>query len=212
MNRSQKLKSKYFVKLFQHPVQIIYNIISCCKHMTGIQTDSDPLRMGYPIADCFQLFKSPANLCPFSAHCLKQNRNILFPGNRLVKPRNDILNPCFCANSGMASRMKHQILDPQSVHPRHILPDHRTGKFIHLRLRTRQIHRIRCMRQNRSKTGLSSDPLKLLRFLHCRILIIRSPRIPAENLHRIRMHLHHVLCSLHNPFRDRHMCSYYHIY
>ena len=33
------------IKLTLITVQIIYNIISCCKHMTGIQTDSDPLRM-----------------------------------------------------------------------------------------------------------------------------------------------------------------------
>ena len=45
------LKSQYVIEFLQYSVQIMYNIIACRKHMTGIQADTDPLRMGGSFPD-----------------------------------------------------------------------------------------------------------------------------------------------------------------
>ena len=72
IQRMDELGIEHLVKFLQHTFQIIYNIISCRKYVTGIQTDSDLFRMLYSITDCFQLLKCHTYLCTFSTHSFQK--------------------------------------------------------------------------------------------------------------------------------------------
>ncbi len=176
--------------------------------MAGIQADPDPLGMRGTVTDRSQVLEPGADLCPLSRHRLKKNRDLLISCNGLVKPADDIADPLLYPDPGMASRMEHQIFDSKRIHPRHILPDHRTREFIYPVFGAGKIHSIRRMGKQRPKPVLSSDLLEPCLFLLRIHLIIRSSGIPAEDLHGIRFHPYHVLGRLRNPLSDRHMRSY----
>ena len=106
----------------------------------------------------------------------------------------------------MTARMEYQVFNLQFVHTSDIFPDHRTGKFICLFRRTRQIHRIRRMCKNRTECMAFTDLLEFLYFFLCISFITGSTRVSAEYLHRIGIHLYYIFRSLRNSSRNGHMC------
>ena len=127
---------------------------------------------------------------------------MLLSGECLIQTGNDIFDPCLNADPGMTARMEHDIFNPERIHTRHVLADHRVGKFIDFFFRTRQIHGIRRMRKNRFHAVFLTDLLKTQNLLFRIIFITRSPRIAAEYLHGIRSHSCRVFGCLIQPFRD----------
>ena len=77
MDGFQPGKSDYFIKMIQHLIKAMNNIISSVPDMSGIKAYSHMIGQLHPVKDLPKLLELPANLTAFPRHGFQKNRSVL---------------------------------------------------------------------------------------------------------------------------------------
>ena len=86
MHSAQPFKADHAVKLREHTVEIIYDIVSGIEDMADIHAHAHLVAKLHPVKDFPQLFKPAADLAALARHRLQQNGcGLLLPKDRIER-------------------------------------------------------------------------------------------------------------------------------
>ena len=133
------------VKLLQHPVKIIYDIIACVADMACVQADPYLVLYLDTVNYSRKLLEPAADLTALAGHGLQQYHRALLRRDYPVEKLRYQSYTCLDALSHMASRMKVVIVPRDVLHPLHIVLHRSICERSDLFCRRTRIQRIRRM-------------------------------------------------------------------
>ena len=91
-------KSDHFVKLLEHALIVMHQIISRIMYMTGIKTDSETIFFLHAVKNHPEFLKGPSDLTAFSRHCLERDQNITVIFRKYcIQPFHKLRNTGLCS-------------------------------------------------------------------------------------------------------------------
>ena len=162
--------------------------------MTGIQTHTQ-VRSSHGIQNILQLLKAAAHLAALACHGFQQHRHRVVRGHGLFQGLRYVADSGLQSLPHMAAGMEIVEIPRQGGHPPQIILQNPGGKGPCLRVGGAQIHGIRPVGDQGSKTVLAQHPHSLFRVGGIFLPGLTAPGIPGEKREGVRPNgqrrLHH---------------------
>ena len=178
------------VKLGNHAVQIVDDIVAAVGNVAGIKTYPQLVVDGYTVDDGPKLLKAAADLAALAGHGFQQHRGGLLLGKDFVKHFGDVGNALFDPLTYVASRMKIIIVPRGVFHPPQVVCHGFLGELPCFLLVGAGVQCVGCVCQYAGKMMLRRKGQEFLDILFIDGLGFASSGVSGEKLKGISPQLH----------------------
>ena len=144
MQRLQLGKADDPVKLRQHTIQIVHDIVAAVIDVAGVQAHTD-IVAAHTVHDGLQFLKLAADLTALTGHGLQQHRDRVARRHCLFQSIADLGDTRIHTLSHMAARMEIIVVSRQCRHAAQIIAQHLAGKGSGPGLSGAKIHGVSAM-------------------------------------------------------------------
>ena len=132
MHGLQPVQAHHPVKLREHPIQVVFDVIASVPDVAGVQTDAQMLRVLHPVDDGAQVLEPAAHLAALARHGLQQHRGVHLRPQHPVQQAADQLNARWDALAHMAAGMEIVVVARHILQPGQVLGKSPEGKVPHI--------------------------------------------------------------------------------
>ena len=207
MHGKQAVEADHVVKLRQHVVEMVHDVVAAVPYMAGVKADTHMVRELHPVEDRPHLGEGLADFRAFAGHGFHQDRGVLRRPKHRVQERRAELDARLRPLSDMAARMEVVVIARRELHATEVVRHRLPGEGPQAVLFCAGIQRIGSVRDEAHDLVFLREREERVHVLRVDFLRLAAARVAGKKGERVRAQFLRFLSHGQVPARGGKMIS-----